>query len=280
MLTACSLTNFIIRQKRQLRLRLKTRNYVTFMIGPVEKYLLEKIDTEGSIHITLIDPEKVTPSQASGIVRKTKTSGTTAIMIGGSTFVSAAHLDDVIKIVRRTVDIPVILFPNNIGGISKYADAIWFMSLLNSVDPYFLIGAQVLGAPLIKKYNLEPIPLGYIIVGEGGTAGVIGKAIPIPYDKAELVIAHALAGQYLGMRFIYLEAGSGAKEPVSPEMIRAVKKYVDVPLIVGGGIRSRNQALSAASAGADIIVTGNVVENNGVRRRVSEIIEGLRHRRT
>jgi phosphoglycerol geranylgeranyltransferase len=154
------------------------------------------------------------------------------------------------------------------------------MSLLNSVDPYFLMGAQVLGAPLVKKYRLEPLPLGYIIVGEGGTAGVVGKAIPVPYNKPELAAAHALAGQYLGMRFIYLEAGSGAKEPVPSDMIRIVKHYIDIPLIVGGGIRSRGQALAAASAGADIIVTGNVAENTGVRRRVSEIIEGLRHHRT
>lgn len=248
--------------------------------GPVERLLLEKIESEGSIHITLIDPEKVTPPQAAGIARKAKTSGTTAVMIGGSTFVSAAHLDDIVRIVRRTVKIPIILFPNNVTGISRYADAIWFMSLLNSVDPYFLIGAQVLGAPIVKKYRLEPLALGYIIVGEGGTAGVVGKAIPVPYNKPELAAAHALAGQYLGMHFIYLEGGSGAREPVPPDMIRTVKHHVDIPLIVGGGIRSRGQALAAASAGADIIVTGNVVENTGVRRRVSEIIEGLRHRRT
>jgi phosphoglycerol geranylgeranyltransferase len=250
------------------------------MVGNVEKYLIEKIESEGSIHITLIDPEKVTPPQASRIVGKARSSETSAIMIGGSTFVSPAHLDDVVKAVKRTVKIPIILFPNNVTGISRYANAIWFMSLLNSVDPYFLIGAQILGAPLVKKYNLEPITLGYIIVGEGGTAGVIGRAIPVPYNKPELAAAHALAGQYLGMRFIYLEAGSGAKNPVPPEMVRAVKHYIDVPLIVGGGIRSREQALTAASAGADIIVTGNIVEVSGVRQRVSEIIEGIRRGRT
>ena len=161
-------------------------------------------------------------------------------------------------------------------GISRYADAIWFMSLLNSADPYFLMGAQVLGAPLIKKYRLEPIPLGYIIVGDGGTAGVVGKAVPVPYNKPELVVAHALAGQYLGMRFIYLEAGSGARRPVPPEMIRLVKSYIDVPLIVGGGIKSRSQALAAASAGADIIVTGNVIENAEVKSKVAEIVEGIK----
>ena len=249
------------------------------MLGNVEKYLLDKIEDEGSIHITLIDPEDVTPPQASRIVNKAKLSDTSAIMIGGSTFVSSAHLDDVVKAVKRTVKIPIILFPNNVTGISRYADAIWFMSLLNSVDPYFLIGAQILGAPLVKKFGIEPISLGYLIVGEGGTAGVVGKAIPIPYNKPELAAAHALAGQYLGMRFVYLEAGSGAKNPVPPDMIRVVRRYVDIPMIVGGGIRSREQALAAASAGADIIVTGNVVEESGMRRRVSEIIEGIKRGR-
>jgi len=249
------------------------------MMGDVEKYLLEKIQSEGSIHITLIDPEEVTPPQASRIVSKAKLSETSAIMIGGSTFVSSAHLDDVVRAVKRTVKIPIILFPNNVTGISRYADAIWFMSLLNSVDPYFLIGAQILGAPLVKKYDLEPIPLGYIIVGEGGTAGVVGKAIPIPYGKPDLAAAHALAGEYLGMHFIYLEAGSGARNPVPPEMIRAVRHYINLPLIVGGGIKSREQALAAASAGAEVIVTGNVVEDSRVRRKVSEIIEGIRRGR-
>ncbi len=250
------------------------------MVGHVERYLLEKIGCEGAIHVTLIDPEKVTLPQASRIANKAKSSGTSAIMVGGSTFVSTRHLDDVIRTVKRAVKIPVILFPNNVTGISRHADAIWFMSLLNSVDPYFLMGAQVLGAPLVKKYRLEPIPLGYIIVGDGGTAGVVGKAIPVPYNKPELAAAHALAGQYLGMRFIYLEAGSGAKKSVPPEMIRAVKRYIDVPLIVGGGIRYRRQALAAASAGADIIVTGNIVENTEVKSKVSEIVKGIRSCRT
>jgi phosphoglycerol geranylgeranyltransferase len=250
------------------------------MVGNVERYLLDRISSEGAIHITLIDPEKVMASQASAIAERAGESGTSAIMVGGSTFVSTKHLDDVVKAIKRAVEIPVILFPNNVTSISRYADAIWFMSLLNSVDPYFIIGAQVLGAPLIRKYRLEPIPMGYIIIGEGGTAGIVGKAVPIPYDKPELAVAHALAGQYLGMRFIYLEAGSGAKKPVPREMIRAVKQCIDVPVIVGGGIRSKLQALAAASAGADIIVTGNIVENGQVKDRVSEIVKGIRHSKT
>ena len=246
------------------------------MVGRVEKYLLEKIKSENSIHITLIDPEKVTAPQASAVAAKAKLGGTSAIMIGGSTFTSTKHLDNVVKAVKRTAKLPVILFPNNVTGISRYADAIWFMSLLNSVDPYFLVGAQILGAPMVKKYRLEPIPMGYIIVGDGGTAGVVGKAVPIPYNKPELAAAHALAGQYLGMRFIYLEAGSGARKPVPSGMIRAVKSYIDVPLIVGGGIKTRKQALTAAAAGADIIVTGNIVENTEVKDKVSEIIKGIK----
>ncbi len=249
------------------------------MVGDVEKYLLEKIKADGAIHITLVDPEKMTPPQAARVAENSKASGTSAMMIGGSTFVSQAHLDGVVKAIRRTVKIPTILFPNNITGISRYADAIWFMSLLNSVDPYFLIGAQILGAPLVRKYGLEPISMGYIIVGEGGTAGIIGKAIPVPYNKPDLAAAHALAGQYLGMQFIYLEGGSGAKTPVPPKMIRTVKHLIDIPLIVGGGIRTKEQALAAASAGADVIVTGNIIESTNAKQTVSEIINGIRGNR-
>ncbi len=246
------------------------------MVGRVETYLLEKLKAEGSIHMTLMDPEEITPLQASKIAENAKASGTAAIMIGGSTFVSQAHLDAVVKAVRRAVRIPTILFPNNVTGISQYADAIWFMSLLNSVDPYFLMGAQILGAPLVKKYGLEPLSMGYVIVGEGGTAAIVGKAIPIPYTKPELAAAHALAGQYLGMRFIYLEGGSGVKHPVPPEMVRAVKSVLNVPLLVGGGIKTKEQALAAASAGADIIVTGNVTEGADAQQRVSEIISSIK----
>ena len=246
------------------------------MLGPIEKYLLEKIKIEGSIHITLIDPEKVTAQQAARIAENSQSSGTAAIMIGGSTFASQTHLDDVVKAIKSKVKIPTILFPNNITGISSHADAIWFMSLLNSVDPYFLMGAQILGAPLVKKYGLEPLAMGYIIVGDGGTAGIVGKAISVPYAKPDLAAAHALAGQYLGMRFIYLEGGSGAANPVPPEMIGAVKHLLEVPLIVGGGIKTKEQAIAAVSAGADIIVTGNVTESSDATQRIAEIIKAIK----
>ncbi len=250
------------------------------MIGPVESYLLKRIREVGVIHLTLIDPEKVTASSASCLARKAEEYGTTAIMVGGSTSMSITHLDSIIKTMKCTTKIPLILFPSNVTGISKYADAIWFMSLLNSVDPYFLIGAQVLGAPMVRKYGLEALPLGYIIVGEGGTASIVGKAVPIPFTKPELAAVHALAAQYFGMRFVYLEAGSGASQPVTPTMIGAVKRFTDVPLIVGGGIRNSEQARAAVAAGADIVVTGNVIENAGARSEFRNLVTTIRRGRT
>ena len=246
------------------------------MLGPIERYLLEKIKSDGTIHMTLIDPEKVTVDAAVKVALSSKNSGTAAIMIGGSTFVSQTHLDEVVKAIKETVNLPTILFPNNVTGISSHADAIWFMSLLNSVDPYFLIGAQILGAPLVKKFKIEPLSMGYVIVGEGGTAGIVGKAITVPYNKPELAAVHALAGQYLGMHFIYLEGGSGASNPVPPEMIYASKKLIDVPLIVGGGIKTKEQAIAAASAGADVIVTGNLTESSDANERISQIISAIK----
>lgn len=250
------------------------------IIGRVEKYLLDKIKTEGSIHMTLIDPEKVTAAEASRIADRSESSGTAAIMIGGSTFASQEHLDNVIKEIKEKVKIPTILFPNNIAGISRQADAIFFMSLLNSVDPYFIIGAQVLGAPLARKYKIEPISMGYLIVGEGGTAAIIGKAFPIPYNKPELAAANALAANYLGMHFIYLEGGSGVSNPVPPEMIKIVKSVTTGPLVVGGGIRTKEQASIAASAGADVIVTGNLTETTNSEQTIAEIIKGIKKAKT
>ncbi len=246
------------------------------MVGPVENYLLERIEKEGTIHMTLVDPEKVTPSSASNIVKEAEACNTAAIMVGGSTSVFTSHLDKIVKAMKESVEIPVILFPNNITGISRYADAIWFMSLLNSSDPYFLMGAQVLGAPIIKNFGLEPIPLGYIVVGEGGAVSVVGKAVPIPYNKPELAVAHALAAEYFGMRFVYLEAGSGVGKPVPAEMARMVKNAISLPLIVGGGIRTGEQMKEIVKAGADIVVTGTVLEENKGRNKIRELVDNMK----
>ncbi len=246
------------------------------MVGRVEKYLLERIEKEGTIHMTLVDPEKVTSSSASRIAKDAESCNTAAIMVGGSTSISGSHLDTIAKVLKESVEIPIILFPNNITGITRHADAIWFMSLLNSADPYFLMGAQVLGAPIIKKFGLEPIPLGYIIVGEGGTVSVVGKAIPIPYSKPELAAAHALAAEYFGMRFVYLEAGSGVGTPVPDYLVRAVKTVTNLPLIVGGGIRTGEQVKDIVKAGASIVVTGNVLEENKGKSKITELVENMK----
>mgnify|MGYP000094190184 CR=1 FL=1 len=249
------------------------------MLGKIEKYLLRSIQEKGSIFIPLIDPEEVTPESASIIAEEGEKAGASAIMVGGSTLVSPDSLDNVVISIKERVNIPVILFPNNITGISRYADAIWFMSLLNSTDPYFIIGAQVLAAPLIKKFRIEPIPLGYLILGEGGAAAVIGKACPIPYNKFGLAVAHALAARFLGMRFIYLEGGSGVSKPIPSQTVRMVKSAVNLPLLVGGGIRTGIQAKEIVHAGADIIVASTALEQSdpsSLRIKIKEIVEGIK----
>lgn len=240
----------------------------------VEKYLIEKISHEGCIHIALLDPEKTEPLKAAQIAKALKDYGSAAIMIGGSTAISVLQLDEVVKEIKKEVKIPVILFPNNVMGISKYADAMWFMSLLNSGNPLFITGMQALGAPLVKRYGLETLPLGYIIVNGASAAAYIGHARAIPREKPEIVASYALAAQYLGMRFVYLEAGSGAREHIPLDMISSVKKAIDIPLIVGGGIRKRADAERVVKAGADIIVTGTLVEERV--RRIANIIKGIK----
>jgi len=245
----------------------------------VEEYLLKRIKKDGAIHITLIDPEEVTPQSASFLARESESCGSSAIMVGGTTLASSDHLDAVVKAIKNAVKMPVILFPNNITGVSRYADAIWFMSLLNSSDPYFIAGAQVLAAPIVKKFGLEALPLGYVIIGEGGSVGVIGRACPIPYNKPELAVAFALTAQYFGMRFVYLEAGSGVSRPVPLDMVKMVRGMVGSSLIVGGGIRTGVQAKEIVEAGADIVVTSTALEESdkvSVKNKVNEIVNGIK----
>jgi len=249
------------------------------MTARVEKYLLNKIRHDGAIHITLLDPEKTLLEAAARTAYEAEKCGTSAIMVGGSTITLTSQLEETVKAIKKAVKIPVILFPNNVTGVCRYADAIWFLSLLNSSDPYFIFGAQVLGAPLVKKFGLEPIPLGYIIVGEGGAASVVGRALPIPFNKPELVAAHALAAEYLGMHFVYLEAGSGVRKSVPPNMIRMVKSFVSVPLIVGGGIRSDEQIQEIVGAGANVVVTGTIAEEEGnMRGKLRELVKNVKIR--
>ena len=150
--------------------------------------------------------------------------GVSAILVGGSTILDQLEIHKLVKSIKKNIKIPVILFPGNVNGITPEADAIFFSSLLNSLSTYFIIEAQMLGAAAVHKYNLETIPMGYLIVGDGGTTGFIGSARTIPYNKPNIAVMYSLAAQYLGMRFLYLEAGSGVMSHVPIDMISHIKK--------------------------------------------------------
>ncbi|MGC8816224.1 MAG: geranylgeranylglyceryl/heptaprenylglyceryl phosphate synthase [Candidatus Hadarchaeum sp.] len=243
----------------------------------VEERLRRIISLHGAAHLTLIDPEKQPPEKAGIMAADAAAAGTDGIMVGGSTHAGGGLLDDTVLAIKKTTDLPVILFPANEAGISAHADAIFFMSMLNSRDVYYLAGAQRLGAPIVKKLGLEPIPMAYLVVEPGGAVGRVGKAELIPREDKELAAAYALAAQYLGMRLVYLEAGSGADRPVPVEMVRAVREATDVILIVGGGIRTPKAAAERVRAGADIIVTGTLVEQSKDRRaRIGEIVRKIK----
>lgn len=248
-------------------------------LGRVESYIHEKLEKE-KLHFVLLDPDDVSPEEASKIARMCEEVGVDAIMVGGSTGAEGEVLDEVVRAIKEGSSLPVILFPGSHGGITKYADAIFFMSLLNSRNPFFITGAQALGAFTVKRYGIEPIPMAYLIIEPGETVGWVGDAKPIPRHKPKIAAAYALAGQYLGMRLVYLEAGSGAPKHVPNEMIRVVKSVIDVPLIVGGGIRTYEDAREVAQSGADIIVTGTAIEKAGsleeARKRLKSLIKGVK----
>ncbi len=201
----------------------------------VENYIREALK-DHKIHLTLLDPEEQTPEEAVSIAVNAVSGGTDGIMLGGST-TNSAELDATAKALKENVDVPIILFPGNITGVSKYADAIFFMSLLNSSNPYWITGAQALGAPIIKKMGIETISMGYLVVEPGGTVAWVGDAKVIPRKKSDLAAAYAMAAEFMGMKLLYLEAGSGAEEHIPKEMIQVVKKTTDTIVIVGGGIR-------------------------------------------
>ncbi len=244
----------------------------------VEKYLNEIAEREGTVHLTLIDPASQSPDEAAEIAFAAAQGGTDAIMVGGSTGAGGVLLDQTLLKIKERTDRPTILFPGNAAGVSRHADAIFFMSLLNSRDVSFVTTNQAMGAPLVYKSGIEPISMAYIIVEPGGTVGWVGDARLIPKGKPEIAVAYALAGKYLGMHYTYLEAGSGADEPIRPEMIAAVKHVLgDNKLIIGGGIRDAATAKQCALAGADMIVTGTVVEkNSNVTAKIEELVSAIK----
>jgi len=239
----------------------------------VELKLRELVDKHGTICVALIDSENILPSEAALLALKCEKAGAKAILVGGSTAIDQIELDQVVRTIKQKITSPVILFPGNVTGVSPNADAIFFSCLMNSDNPYFITEAQSLGALAIKKYNLEAIPMAYIIVGDGGAAGFVGRARGIPPQKPGLAAMYALAAQYFGMRFVYLEAGSGANGRVATEMVATVRKAYAGTLIVGGGVRSASDAKEIAKAGADIIVIGTLLEEKDFEKTLSDIAE-------
>ncbi len=238
----------------------------------VEEYLKNK-RSEGTLHFSLLDPNKTNPNQARELAEKLASAGTDAFLLGGSLGVNPTIASRIAVELKKT-GLPVIIFPGDIGNIVPEADAILFMSLLNSDDPYFIIGAQIKGALIVKSYGLEALPTAYLIVGYGGAAGHVGRARPIGWEQIEVAVAYSLAASMLGMRFVYLEAGSGAPRTVSPKMVKAVKTNVpELFTIVGGGIRKPDDASKIARAGADAIVTGTIIEEGG---DVESIIKAIK----
>jgi phosphoglycerol geranylgeranyltransferase len=247
-------------------------------VGKVEQYLRDEIKKHGTICLPLIDSENSSDTAAS-IAKKMEERGASAILVGGSSAIDQLELAKLVAEMKSTIKVPVILFPGNITGVSPKADAILFSSLLNSENPYFITEAQALGALAVKKYAIEPLPTAYIIVGEGTAAWFVGRARGIPLHKPNLAVMYSLAAQYMGMRFVYLEAGSGAAENVPPEMVAMVRKHYEGTLIVGGGIKSPETAGQVAKAGADVIVIGTLIEKEGNwQEKFSSIVKAIRMR--
>jgi phosphoglycerol geranylgeranyltransferase len=242
----------------------------------ISNYINEIIKNK-KIHFSLIDPDKQDPRTAGSLAKIAEDSGSSAIMIGGSTIKSQKQVDETVKSIKNNCNLPTILFPSGAKYLSNYADAVFFMSLLNSKNLNYIIGEHVKGSIFIKNSNIEPISMGYVIVEPGMTAGRIGEVDLIKRNDIKTAVGYALSAQYLGMDFFYLEAGSGAQEPVPDNMIREVKNNIDIPLIVGGGIREYNTAKAKALAGADIIVTGTTLEKEiNLKKTLNEIIKALR----
>lgn len=211
----------------------------------------------------LIDPDEVDEAELKKLASLGKESGVDYFFVGGS-LVMSDFMSTTIKFLKQHSDIPVVIFPGSIQQVDPHADALLFLSLISGRNPELLIGNQVLAAPYVKKSGIESISTGYILIDGGAptTVSYISNTTPIPADKPEIAACTAMAGELLGMKLIYMDAGSGAKKPITAETISAVHKCVDIPIIVGGGIKTPEKAFENCSAGADIIVVGNAIEKD------------------
>lgn len=223
--------------------------------------ILDTFVSERELLAVLVDPDKFQSNKGSAFLRNIPTT-TTHIFVGGST-VEMGKTDECVQYLKAETSLPIILFPGDHSQITPAADALLFLSLISGRNPEYLIEQQVRSVECLRKISLETIPTGYILINGGKESAVerVSRTKPMSQEQPEVIVNTALAGEYSGKKLIYLEAGSGATKPVDPGIISAVKKEITVPLIVGGGIRSKEQLDSAYSAGANMVVIGTAFEN-------------------
>jgi len=249
-------------------------------LGKVESYIREKIKKDGAILSVVIDVcDYPSEQKAIEIGIAVARAGIDLLTVGGSVGAQGLLLDEVIKGIKKKVSIPLVLFPGNSATISPAADAIFFMSLLNSRNPYWISGVQTLTAHLIKQLKIEPLPMGYILIEPGGTAGWVGDANLVPRDKPQVAASLALAGQFLGQRIIFTDAGSAVFAPIPAEFVTVVRKAIEIPLLVGGGIRTPEQAGKIIEAGADWVQIGTAVEKaKDLKKVISQFIKVIKQK--
>ncbi|MCU0335268.1 MAG: geranylgeranylglyceryl/heptaprenylglyceryl phosphate synthase [Chitinophagaceae bacterium] len=211
----------------------------------------------------LIDPDKVDKPALDELVQLATDAAVDYFFLGGSLVISN-HLDDCVQHIKAQSNIPVILFPGSPSQVSRYADALLYLSLISGRNPELLIGQHVISAPVVKQSGLEIMPTGYMVIDGGAptTVSYISNAAPIPSDKNEIAMCTAMAGEMLGMKLIYMDAGSGARRPISESMIEKVAGTIEAPLIIGGGITEPEKAYRNCKAGADVLVVGNAIEKD------------------
>lgn len=223
--------------------------------------LLKAKTERGAGYLVLVDPDRWPLEGVDSFVDEINGSGADAIMVGSTLILGDQTREKMARIHQRS-RIPVIIFPGNLNQLTPHGDAIFYLSIISGRNPQYLIGDQVSGAPLVQQLGLEPIATAYMLVESGNvtTVSYMSGTQPLPREKLEIAVAHALAAEYLGFKVIYLEAGSGAKRTVPPEMVAAIARTVSLPIIVGGGICSPEKAKTLVKAGASFIVTGNILE--------------------
>ncbi len=243
---------------------------------PLFEHLLKIKEEKGAGFFLLLDPDRVDGKRLAEMAEAAAMCGVDAIL-AGSSFVGCHDFDARMADLKKASTLPVILFPGNSRQISRHVDGLLFLSLISGRNPTYLIEEQVRGASLIKSYGLEPIPTAYMLIESGTVTSVqfISNTQPIPRDKTDLAKAHALAAKYLGMKMVYLEAGSGATIPVPEEMITGVADYCGLPVIVGGGIRRPEEAASRVAAGASFIVIGTRLEYENDTRYMRELADAI-----